>query len=132
MSGKSMPVDLDHVKPFMGFCTASIYIYIYINFIPLRRSARCLISPAAHSQIENCKKELATDLLKHGHVIGMYWENIARSMVERASGDAQELDKPLFCVQTAEQRQSTKKTIDKQLTHQLLTVLCQTPTPRTG
>ena len=22
MSGKSMPVDLDHVKPFMGFCTA--------------------------------------------------------------------------------------------------------------
>ena len=24
-----MPVDLDHVKPFMGFCTAFIYIYIY-------------------------------------------------------------------------------------------------------
>ena len=24
MSGKSMPVDLDHVKPFMGFCTAVI------------------------------------------------------------------------------------------------------------
>ena len=24
MSGKSMPVDLDHVKPFMGFCTAHI------------------------------------------------------------------------------------------------------------
>ena len=22
MSGKSMPVDLDHLKPFMGFCTA--------------------------------------------------------------------------------------------------------------
>ena len=28
MSGKSMPVDLDAVKPFMGFCTAIIYIYI--------------------------------------------------------------------------------------------------------
>ena len=27
MSGKSMPVDLDAVKPFMGFCTAIIYTY---------------------------------------------------------------------------------------------------------
>ena len=36
-------------------------------------------------KIENCKKELTTDLFKHGHVIGMYWENIARSMVERAN-----------------------------------------------
>ena len=25
-------------------------------------------------KIENCKKELTTDLFKHGHVIGMYWE----------------------------------------------------------
>ena len=30
MSGKSMPVDLDAVKPFMGFCTA-INMYIIIN-----------------------------------------------------------------------------------------------------
>ena len=48
-------------------------------------------------KIENCKKELTTDLFKHGHVIGMYWENIARSMAERANRDAQDLDVPLFC-----------------------------------
>ena len=81
-------------------------------------------------EIENCKKELSTDLFKDGHVIGMYWENIARSMVERANRDAQALDVPLFCLQAADQRHSRKnKTIDKQLTHQLLTV----PNPhRTG
>ena len=27
---KSMPVDLDHIKPSMGFCATLIYIYIYI------------------------------------------------------------------------------------------------------
>ena len=53
-------------------------------------------------KIENCKKELTTDLFKHGHVIGMYWENIARSMVERANRDAQDLDVPLFCLQAAD------------------------------
>ena len=81
-------------------------------------------------KIENCKKELETDLFKHGHVVGMYWENIARSMVERAHRDAQQLDVPLFCLQASDQRHARKnKTIDKQLTHQLLTV----PNPhRTG
>ena len=81
-------------------------------------------------KIENCSKELQTDFFKHGHVVGMYWENIARSMVERARRDAQELDVPLFCLQAADQRHARKnKTIDKQLTHQLLTV----PNPhRTG
>ena len=35
MLGKSMPVDLDHVKPFMGFCTALMCRkqYIYLNII---------------------------------------------------------------------------------------------------
>ena len=81
-------------------------------------------------KIENCKKELETDFFKHGHVVGMYWENIARSMVERAHRDARQLDVPLFCLQAADQRHARKnKTIDKQLTHQLLTV----PNPhRTG
>ena len=81
-------------------------------------------------KIENCKKELETDFFKNGHVVGMYWENIARSMVERAHRDAQQLDVPLFCLQAADQRHARKnKTIDKQLTHQLLTV----PNPhRTG
>ena len=75
---------------------------------------------------EYCKKELEMDFFKHGHVVGMYWENIARSMVERA----RQLDVPLFCLQAADQRHARKnKTIDKQLTHQLLTV----PNPhRTG
>ena len=60
----------------------------------------------------------------------MYWENIARSMVERTNRDAQELDVPLFCLQAAHHRQwRNNKGIDKQLTHQLLTV----PNPhRTG
>ena len=81
-------------------------------------------------KIENCKKELEMDFFKHGHVVGMYWENIARSMVERAHRDARQLDVPLFCLQAADQRHARKnKTIDKQLTHQLLTV----PNPhRTG
>ena len=48
-------------------------------------------------KIENCGQELSTDLFKHGRVVGMYWENIARSMVERAHRDAQELNVPLFC-----------------------------------
>lgn len=39
-------------------------------------------------KIENCKKELITDLFKYGYVIGMYWENIVRSMVERVNRDA--------------------------------------------
>ena len=60
----------------------------------------------------------------------MYWENIARNMVERAHRDAQQFDVPLFCLQAADQRYVRKnKTIDKQLTHQLFTV----PNPhRTG
>ena len=47
-------------------------------------------------KIENCKKDLATDLFKHGNFIGMYWEHIARSMVERANRDVHELDEPFF------------------------------------
>ena len=55
-------------------------------------------------KIENCKKELETDFFKRGHVVGMYWENIARSMVERAHRGAEQLDVPLFCLQAADQR----------------------------
>ena len=40
---------------------------------------------------------------------------------ERAHRDARQLDVPLFCLQAADQRHARKnKTIDKQLTHQLL------------
>ena len=81
-------------------------------------------------KIENCRQELSTDLFKHGHVVGMYWENIARSMVERAHRDAQELNVPLFCLQAADKRHSRRnKAVDAQVTHQLLTI----PNPhRTG
>ena len=36
MSGKSMPVDLDAVKPFMGFCTAIMYTNIHnpVHHVP--------------------------------------------------------------------------------------------------
>eukprot|EP00434_Breviolum_minutum_P040126 symbB.v1.2.035650.t1/scaffold4846.1/size33919/1 len=43
---------------------------------------------------ETCKKELETDLFKHDHVVGMYWESIACRMVERAHRAAQLLDVP--------------------------------------
>ena len=80
-------------------------------------------------KIENCTKELETDFFKHGHVVGMYWENIARSMVERAHRDARQLDVPLLCLQAADQRHARKnKTIDKQLTHQLSAVHGSKPT----
>jgi hypothetical protein len=73
--------------------------------------------------IESCKEEMQTDLFKHGHVVGMYWENIARSMTERAHRDAKELDVTLYCLQAADRRHK-KRTADleAQLTHQLLTV----------
>ena len=82
------------------------------------------------SSVWRAGPQLRSREFKHGHVVGMYWENIARSMVERAHRDARQLDVPLFCLQAADQRHARKnKTIDKQLTHQLLTV----PNPhRTG
>ena len=85
---------------------------------------------ASHTQNRKLQKKLEMDFFMHGNVVGMYWENIARSMVERAHRDAWQLDVPLFCLQAADQRHARKnKTIDKQLTHQLLTV----PNPhRTG
>ena len=72
---------------------------------------------------EPCKADLEKDLFKHGHVVGMYWENIARSMVERAHRDARELNVPLFCLQAADKRRKKKSSaVDVQLTRQLLTV----------
>ena len=48
-------------------------------------------------KIENCKKELETDFFKNGHVVGMYWENIARSRVERAHRDASLMCRYFVC-----------------------------------
>ena len=72
-------------------------------------------------KIENYKKKLTTDLFKCGYIIGIYWENIARNMTERADRDAQDLDVPLFCLQAVDHRHSRKnKVINKQLTHHVL------------
>jgi hypothetical protein len=82
-----------------------------------------LLEKLRSRKIERCKADLEKDLFKHGHVVGMYWENIARSMVERAHRDARELNVPLFCLQAADKRHKKKSaTVDAQLTHQLLTV----------
>ena len=53
----------------------------------------------------------------------MYWENIARSMAERAFRDAREMDVPLYCLQAADQRHKKRTPVlEQQLTHQLLTI----------
>ena len=74
-------------------------------------------------RIETRMPDLESDLFRHGHVVGMYWENIARSMVERAHRDAKELDVPLYCLQAADKRHRKRSdTLEAQLTHQLLTI----------
>lgn len=74
-------------------------------------------------RIEKCQRDLASDLFRHGNVLGMYWENIARSMTERAFRDARELDVPLVCLQAADQRHKKRTpALEQQLTHQLLTI----------
>ena len=101
-------------------------VFIGLNWFllgPSKQRSNWFLLGLRSRKIENCKKELETDFFKHGHVVGMYWENIARNMVARAHRDAQQLDVPLICLQAADQRHARKnKTIDKQLTHQLLTV----------
>ena len=82
-----------------------------------------LLDKLRQRRVEICKQELEDDIFRHGHVLGMYWENIARSMVERAHRDARELDVPLFCLQAADQRHKKRTAaLEQQLTHQLLTI----------
>jgi hypothetical protein len=90
---------------------------------PAAPMADDLLEKLRSRKIECCKADLEKNLFKHGHVVGMYWENIARSMVERAHRDARELNVPLFCMQAADQRHKKKSAAaDAQLTHQLLSV----------
>merc|ERR1712018_1128542 len=42
-------------------------------------------------KIENCQEELETPLFADGQVVGIYWENISRSIVERTQRDANKL-----------------------------------------
>ena len=82
-----------------------------------------LLDKLSSRRVENCKQELDDELFRHGHVLGMYWENIARSMAERAVRDARELDVPLYCLQAADQRHKKRtQELEQQLTHQLLTI----------
>jgi hypothetical protein len=62
-------------------------------------------------------------LFADGHVVSIYWENISRSIVERAHRDAKKLDVPLYCLQAADHRAAFKnKKHDDIVTHSLLTV----------
>ena len=69
------------------------------------------------------QEELETPLFADGHVVGIYWENISRSIVERTHRDAKKLDVPLYCLQAADQRASYKNKIhEESVTHSVLTV----------
>ena len=56
-----------------------------------------------------------------GHVVGIYWENISRRIVERTHRDAKKLDVPLYFLQAADQRASYK---NKKNTTTLLHIVC--------
>ena len=69
------------------------------------------------------QEELNTPLFADGHVISIYWENISRSIVERAHRDAEKLDVPLYCLQAADQRALYQKTKHEEIiTHSVLTI----------
>ena len=73
--------------------------------------------------IENCADELTTPLFSDGHIVSIYWENVARSISERAHRDAQKLNVPLYCLQAADQRATFKSKVhEQQVIHNLLTM----------
>ena len=122
--------SLEKVEAIPG-CSSARNYNSHANMHACCAFVRGSLGSASHTQIRKLQKRTGDGFLQAWrHVVGMYWENIARNMVERAHRDAQELDVPLFCLQVADQRHArNNKTIDKQLTHQLLTV----PNPhRTG
>ena len=85
--------------------------------------AEQMLSKLRARSIDVCQSELRSDLFQQGHVVGIYWEHIARAMVERAHRDAQRLNLPPLCIQAADQRRKLlSKTLDAQLVHALLTV----------
>ena len=76
--------------------------------------------------IERNQAKLEEDLFANGHTVGICWENIARSIVERAIRDAKRLDVPLiFCracdQRPGHQRWGSKSKTERDLVHQLLT-----------
>ncbi len=49
-------------------------------------------------KLENCGAKLKKPHFAEGHVVGMYWENIARSINERAHRGTMALNVPLYCL----------------------------------
>ena len=54
--------------------------------------------------VEQKRGQLDEELFANGHVVGIFWENIARSIVERAIRDATRLDVPLIFRRACDQR----------------------------
>jgi hypothetical protein len=74
-------------------------------------------------KVERCGEELHDPLFADGYMIGLYWENVARSISERADRDARKLNVPLYCLQASDKRGGALKgKAQKQATHSLLTV----------
>ena len=76
--------------------------------------------------VEKNQAQLEDDLFANGHLVGIFWETIARCIVERATRDAKHLDVPLiFCracdKRPAHQRWGSKSQTERNLVHQLLT-----------
>ena len=78
---------------------------------------------------DKARSELRQEKFAKGHVVGIFWENIARSMVERAIRDAQELDVPLFFAQACDKRPDSgvpwksKSAQDNRTVHEILTTV---------
>ena len=75
-------------------------------------------------KIENkdCQNELHNELFEDGYMIGMYWENVARSISERAHRDARKLNVTLYCLQACDTRTTLRQPQHANATHSLLTV----------
>ena len=76
--------------------------------------------------VERNQAQLEDELFANGHLIGIFWEIIARCIVERAARDAKHFDVPLiFCracdKRPAHQRWGSRSQAERDLVHQLLT-----------
>ena len=74
------------------------------------------------------KGQLDEELFANGHIVGIFWENIARSIVERATRDAKRLNVPLiFCracdQRPVHQRWGSQTKTERDIVHQLLTTV---------
>ena len=78
--------------------------------------------------VEVAGAELEHEKFATGHVVGIFWENIARSMMERAMRDANRLDVPLIFSQACDkrpvsQRWGKRSETERRVVHELLTTV---------